>query len=82
MKNLFQKLPKYNSNHLGTKHRSSSYKNLLKIQLNNLKDRLENPFFRVTNKDVISKIKLQIKFIEASLTKEYRYTLGSFNARS
>lgn len=70
--NIIKKIPKVDGNHHGTRHRQSSIKNLINTQLNILRNRLDNPFFSISNEDEISKTKFQIKFIEASLKDKYK----------
>jgi len=72
IKNLIKKYPKYDSNHLGTKHRTTSYKKLLEAQLNILKNRLDDVFFNIINEEETLKTEFQIKFIEHSLRDEYK----------
>jgi hypothetical protein len=72
IKNTLNTYPKYYGNHLGTKYRSSSYKKLLEAQIKMLKDRLDGRFFNLENDDEIKKTKSHIKFIELSLTEEYK----------
>ncbi|RXJ98274.1 hypothetical protein CRV02_13575 [Arcobacter sp. CECT 8989] len=69
---IIEKSPKRDGNHHGTRHRQSSIKNLINTQLNILRNRLDNPFFSISNEDEISKTKFQIKFIEASLKDKYK----------
>lgn len=69
---LIDKYPKSDGNHLGTKHRSSSYKSLLETQLNILENRLDGRFFTLENEDEIKKTKIQVKFISYALKEEFK----------
>lgn len=79
IKNMIKKYPKYYSNLYGTKYRSSSLKNVVQTQINNLKERLENPFFPLENEEEKIKVESQIKFLKMSLEKEYKFLPEVFN---
>ena len=69
---LLKKYPRNFGNHYGTKYRSSSYRNLLDIQLKILRDRLNSTFFTIENEYEIEKTQIQINFIEKCETEDYR----------
>jgi hypothetical protein len=69
---MLNKYPKNDGNHLGTKHRSSSYKSLLETQLHILENRLDGRFFTIENEDEINKTKIQAKFIKYALKDKYK----------
>lgn len=69
---ILNKFPKYDSDYLGTRHRQSSNKKLLKTQLNSIKDRIEGRFFKLTNESEIKKVQSQINIIELALTEKYK----------
>lgn len=72
IKDVLLKYPKQDGNHHGTRHRQSSFKNIVKTQLNDLESRLNNPFFHLTNEDEIKKTKLQINFIKKLKEDEFK----------
>lgn len=73
IKKLLKKYPKNFANHLGSRYRSSSFENLVMIQIKGLKERLENPFFPLDNQDEIDKTKLQIRFLELTLQDDFKF---------
>lgn len=78
-KDIIKYYPKYDGDHLGTKHRQSNYKSLLKTQLKILKNRIDGRFFTIINEEEIKKTKMQIKFIEYSLKDKYKNFPSWFN---
>lgn len=79
IKALIDKYPKNWSNYYGTKFRASSENNLVKTQLNYLKECLNNPFFPILNKKEREKISCQIRFLKESLKPENKGISEIFN---
>jgi hypothetical protein len=79
IQNIMRTYPKSNANHLGTKHRSSSEKNLIKPHRAHLLERLENPFFPIEDENFIEITKLQIEYIDLFQTKEHRTLPNTMN---
>lgn len=66
---LIKSYPKRNANHYGTKHRSSSEKNLIKTHRAHLVERLDNPFFEIDDAELVELTKLQIEYIDQFQSK-------------
>ncbi len=73
IKKLLKKYPKNFANHLGSRYSASSFNNLVTAQINKLKERLNSPFFPLENQEEIDKTKLQIRFLELSLTDDFKF---------
>ena len=76
---IIKSYPKSNANHHGTKHRSSSEKNLIKPHRAHLVERLENPFFAIEDEKLKEITQLQIKYIDLFQTKEHKTLPDAMN---
>jgi len=79
IRELIDNHPKNNSNNYGTKYRSSSEKSLIKVHLLHLRERLNNPFFKLDDPKLIAITQEQIRLIELFQTKEYKSLSNALN---